>query len=273
MESCALNHTGDGIVRILQISDTHLFADAAKELLGVATADSYRAVVDGVQASAQPFDVILATGDLSQDHSPASYQRFAQEIHRLQKPVYWLPGNHDYQEIMDPELTAAGIRPEMQLVGDHWQIVMLDSQVHGTPHGWLSHGQLEQLESALQAHPEKYTLVCLHHHTFPIGSIWLDQHDLKNADDFLMVLARYPQVKAVLSGHVHQEYDQVHQQIRFLTSPSTCIQFKPLNGDFALDRLSPGWRYLQLHPNGQITTQVWRLPPNEFVPDMRSKGY
>ncbi len=273
METCTLTHTDDGVVRILQISDTHLFANPEKMLLGVSTAHSFSAVVDAIQHNEQAFDVVLATGDLSQDHTAESYRHFANQVKTLNKPVHWLPGNHDDQASMKPELLAAGIRPEMQLVGDHWQVIMLDSQVCGTPHGWLSHIQLTQLEQALSQYPEKHTLICLHHHTYPIGSIWLDQHDLKNADDFLKLVARFPRVKAVLCGHVHQEYDQNHEGIRFLTSPSTCIQFKPLSQDFALDMVSPGWRYLQLYPDGRIATQVWRLPEGQFIPDLESTGY
>jgi Icc protein len=273
LETCTLSNTDDGIVRLLQISDTHLFADAGRDLLGIATAASFQAVLDAITELPQPYDVVLATGDLSQDHSAASYQRFAQEVTTLQKPVHWLPGNHDHRVLMQNELQVAGIHPEMQLVGEHWQVILLDSQVYGTPHGWLSHLQLEQLEAALLQYPEKHALICLHHHTFPIGSIWLDQHDLKNSSDFLTLLSHHPQVKAVLCGHVHQEYDQMHQGIRFLTSPSTCIQFKPLSVDFSLDTMSPGWRYLQLYPDGRLATQVWRLDPGQFVPDLKSTGY
>jgi len=273
LETCTLTHTDDGVVQILQISDTHLFADSQQQLLGIATDSSFTAVLNAICENEQAFDVVLATGDLSQDHTAESYRHFAQKIMMLNKPVYWLPGNHDDQGLMSPELLAAGIRPEMQLVGDYWQIILLDSQVCGTPHGWLSHTQLAQLEQALSQYPEKHTLICLHHHTYPIGSIWLDQHDLKNADNFVKLITRFPQVKAVLCGHVHQEYDQHHEGIRFLTSPSTCIQFQPLSQDFALDMVSPGWRYLQLHPDGSIATQVWRLPPGEFIPDVDSTGY
>lgn len=273
MESCTLNQPDDGIVRLLQISDTHLFADPNRDLLGIVTAASFQAVLDAIADLPIAHDVVLATGDLSQDHTAESYQRFASMANNLNKPIHWLPGNHDHRVLMQNELQTAGIRPEMQLVSEHWQVILLDSQVYGTPHGWLSHLQLEQLETALQQHPEKHALICLHHHTFPVGSIWLDQHDLKNANDFLAVLARYPQVRAVLCGHVHQEYDQLHQGIRFLTSPSTCVQFKPLNVDFALDTLSPGWRYLQLYPDGSIATQVWRLAPGQFSPDLKSTGY
>ena len=104
METCTLSNTDDGIVRLLQISDTHLFADASRDLLGIPTAASFQAVLHAITELPQPYDVVLATGDLSQDHSAASYQRFAQEVTTLQKPVHWLPGNHDHRVLMQNEL-------------------------------------------------------------------------------------------------------------------------------------------------------------------------
>lgn len=58
-------------VRILQITDTHLFAGEHETLLGVNTSRSYRAVLDAIIAEQHPFDLIVATGDLAQDHSVA----------------------------------------------------------------------------------------------------------------------------------------------------------------------------------------------------------
>ena len=77
METCTLNNQDDGVVRLLQISDTHLFAGSDRDLLGIATAESFQAVLDAITELPQPYDVVLATGDLSQDHSADSYQRFA----------------------------------------------------------------------------------------------------------------------------------------------------------------------------------------------------
>ncbi|MNP44810.1 3',5'-cyclic adenosine monophosphate phosphodiesterase CpdA [compost metagenome] len=107
----------------------------------------------------------------------------------------------------------------------------------------------------------------------PVGCAWLDQHNLKNADDLFAVLARHPQQKTILFGHVHQEFDEVHQGVRLIASPSTCIQFKPLSDGFSLDESGPGWRYLTLHPDGRIASQVWRLPVGQFVPDPDATGY
>lgn len=263
----------DGCVRLLQITDTHLFANADSQLLGVRTADSLAAVLERVQSNAHPFDCILATGDLSQDHTAESYQRFATMMAPLGKPIYWLPGNHDDAPLMTQQLYEAGISEAKWLVGEHWQIILLDTQVRTKPHGVLADHQLAALDHALRTHPDKHALIALHHQGVPVGCAWLDQHNLKNADDMFAVLARYPQTRTLLFGHVHQEFDEVHRGIRLIASPSTCIQFKPLCDDFTLDESGPGWRYLTLHPDGRIDTQVWRLPAGSFIPDSQARGY
>ena len=78
-------------VSVLHITDTHLFAAEDGTLLGIDTAESLNAVIDAVLSSGRSFDFVLCTGDLSQDYSTGSYERFARIIRRLGKPVYWLP--------------------------------------------------------------------------------------------------------------------------------------------------------------------------------------
>lgn len=68
------------VVRILQVTDTHLFADTANTLLGINTHQSYHAVLDAILEQNQPIDLIVATGDLVQDQSPEAYQHFADGI-------------------------------------------------------------------------------------------------------------------------------------------------------------------------------------------------
>lgn len=46
--------------------------------MGIRTADSLAAVLAAIQAQAEPYDLVLATGDLSQDYSTDSYRRFAE---------------------------------------------------------------------------------------------------------------------------------------------------------------------------------------------------
>ena len=162
---------------------------------------------------------------------------------------------------------------EHVLLGEHWQMVLLDSQVVGVPHGRLSDQQLALLEDKLSQYPQRHTLVLLHHHPILVGSRWLDQHTLKDAHHFWEVVEKHSNVKAVLCGHVHQDMNVLYQGVRVMATPSTCVQFKPNSDDFALDTLSPGWRELELHSDGQLSTQVKRLPNGSFQPDFNSAGY
>lgn len=58
-----------------------------------------------------------------------------------------------------------------------------------------------------------------------------------------------------------------------MATPSTCIQFKPLSSYFALDALQPGYRLLELKPDGSMLTNVYRIPGERFAPDAEASGY
>ncbi|WP_087018870.1 3',5'-cyclic-AMP phosphodiesterase [Thaumasiovibrio subtropicus] len=259
---------------LLQLTDTHLHSTDEGSLLGVQTNQSFRAVLDEIDAKASHFDALLATGDISQDHSAASYQHFVAGISRWTTPCFWLPGNHDFKPNMYSVYPTPAIDPSQQvLVGEHWQLVLLDSQVKGVPHGELSEAQLEHLRNALRAHPNRHALVLLHHHPLEAGSAWLDHHRLHNAEAFWDVISEFPTVKGVLFGHIHQEMDRLHNGVRIMATPSTCFQFKPDSNDFGLDNQTPGWRWLTLKANGDIETKVERLPGKDYLPDFNSAGY
>lgn len=268
------SNSSDNSIRLLQITDTHLFEATDGSLLSVNTGESFKAVVQAIIDRKCQFDALLATGDISQDHSEASYHCFEQGIVPLLKPCFWLPGNHDYKPNMSSVIPSQQIQQiDHVLLGDHWQMILLDSQVVGVPHGRLSDKQLDLLEDQLAAHSERHTLVLLHHNPIFVGSAWLDQHALKDADDFWQVIAKHNNVRAVLCGHVHQDMNVLHNGVQVMATPSTCVQFKPNSDDFALDTLSPGWRELVLKPNGELETQVERLPVGSFQPDFSSSGY
>ncbi len=270
---CHLNQPNQ-VIRLLHITDTHLFADQKACLLGVPTLESFQAVISEIDIKNIEFDAIIATGDISQDHSSLSYQYFVDGLANWSQPCYWLPGNHDYQKEMEAVFAQSSlIKCEQVLLGEHWQLILLDSQVRGKPYGWLGDEQLALLEKALSQYPERHALVALHHHPISTGSKWLDQHQLHNQEIFWSHLARYEQVKGIVCGHIHQDLDTLYLAKRVLAAPSTCIQFLPKSEQFALDPISPGWREISLYPDGQIISKVDRLTKNTYMPDMGSSGY
>jgi len=261
-------------IRILQITDTHLFAGKDETLLGVNTWASFDAVLNAIEAQGREIDLIIATGDLAQDHTVEAYQHFAEGISRLPAPCVWLPGNHDFQPSMFNTLSEADIADAKHvLLGEKWQVVLLDSQVFGVPHGMLSDYQIEWLEKALALYPQRHTLVLLHHHPLPSGCTWLDQHSLRNPHMLDAVLQPYPLARTLICGHIHQELDLQWNGRRVLASPSTCVQFKPHCTSFTIDTVAPGWRWLELHNDGRVETDVERLLTQAFRPDLDSDGY
>ena len=88
------------------------------------------------------------------------------------------------------------------------------------------------------------------------------------------VLDRFPQVRAVLWGHVHQEIDRERNGVRLLASPSTCIQFAPGSEDFNVStegaRLFAGCACM---PTGRLETGVERVKGFAFTVDYASNGY
>ena len=62
---------------LVQLTDCHLFGEPETVMLGVNTDASLRAVLRQIDADGKHPDLLLATGDLSQDGEPAAYRRLA----------------------------------------------------------------------------------------------------------------------------------------------------------------------------------------------------
>ncbi len=262
-----------GQISVLQLTDIHLFAEESGILLGVRTADSFKAVLSSVLNQGMPFDFILVTGDISQDYSAESYQRFAHMIALLRAPVFFVPGNHDDGPLMYRMFSNLGVNTQRHLICGNWQFVFLNSEVYAVPHGWVQRQELAFLKQCCEQNQHLHTMICVHHLPLLVGSRWLDTQTMHNQDEFNAFIRSLPNVRMVLCGHVHQEVDVTHGAVRYLASPSTSIQFEPLSHNFALDLEGPGWRYLSLNIDGTADTQVHRLPKGRFVPDFGVGGY
>jgi len=92
-----------------------------------------------------------------------------------------------------------------------------------------------------------------------VQSAWLDDLMLKNGEALLQQLARHQQVKAVLFGHIHQEFEAYCQGRHLLACPAGTRQFLPRSPSFALDDRLPGYRWIKLKSDGQINTGIRRL--------------
>ncbi len=242
-------------LHLVQITDCHLLAEPDGRLRDVDTRATLAAVVERVRAEAP--DVVLATGDLSQDGTAASYRRFKALAGRLGAPVHCLPGNHDHPATLAEVLPGDGLHVGRQLIAGGWQIVFLDSTIADEDDGELAESELAALEAALGDDPARHALVCLHHHPVVVGGAWHDFVSLANPDALFAVIDRHPRVRGLLWGHIHQPFDAERGALRLMATPSTCFQFKRTpGGELGTADDPPGYRRIRLHADGGIETEV-----------------
>ena len=268
--------TAGAPIRVVQITDTHLFRDPRAALLKLNTQYSFEKVVELMAAKEANIDLILATGDIAQDASEEAYLRFGDAMQSFEAPFYWIPGNHDRRRVMK-NLDQYQDAFTNLVSFSNWQVILLDSSVIGEVHGHLSERELAHLEKSLQeasTNPQiEHCLVCLHHNPLPGSAVWMDGIGLHNDEAFLAIIDRFDFVRAVVYGHIHQELDFTRKNVRYFCTPSTCIQFKPEVTEFALDEVSPAYRWLNLYRDGRIESAIERVTGYEFEVDHTSKGY
>lgn len=260
------------VLRIVQVTDMHLERQSGGTLLGMDTDASLGHVLELVRGAPQTPDLMLVTGDIANHASAEAYRRAREAFDPLGVPWVWLPGNHDEFELMQ-QVLGRGAAMVRAVRTPHWQVVLLDTSVPGEVPGRLGAGELDVLESLLAETPALHALVCLHHQPVPVGCAWLDEQMVADAEEFFAVLRRHPQVRMVIWGHVHQEFSGERDGIALHATPSTCIQFAPHNRGFRLDEKAPGLRWLELAPDGGVSTRVARVEHVALSFDRDSAGY
>lgn len=263
---------------VLQITDCHLGAEVGERLAGMDTDESLDHVLASIAdtvSQGETYDLLLATGDLANHESASAYLRLQSKLNALDIPSAWLPGNHDSYELM---VDTVGIQqaPKMVVLG-RWHFLLLDSAVPGSVGGCLGDRQIQLLKEQLQSIPEDaHIVVSLHHQPVSVGSEWLDYQRVADSELLLDALADDDRLKAVIWGHVHQEFETTAVRLggaRLLSAPSTCIQFAPDTNNFKLHDQTPGYRLFSFHADGHFETSVRRLQGVEIAQDLQSRGY
>ncbi|WKD49283.1 phosphodiesterase [Microbulbifer spongiae] len=257
--------------RLIQITDPHIGSRPDYQLLGLDTGHSLNEVLSAVMATQPRAEALVVTGDVSANGSEASYCRFLQKIRALPIPWYWLPGNHDAGARMK---RLAPNRSTEQIALGNWRLLFLDTSVEGQICGGLSEAQLERLQFLLWKSRAYPVMIMMHHQPVPVGSNWIDGHMLREGcEQLLLMVEGAAQVKALVWGHVHQQFDGSLGPIGLHATPSTSVQFTPGSGPFAVDDQMPGYRWFELRDDGTYTTGVERVAISKYFVDLASSGY
>lgn len=257
--------------RILQITDCHLGDKLGDTLLGLNTDYSLGLVLQRMQSYVAGADLLVCTGDLSNEGSQAAFERLLGYLPDIEQ--IWLPGNHDNNALMQKAIAG-----KQQFLGGrtlgNWQLTMLDSTIENKVPGLLKPSEINRAIEALTTKPNAHHVFFTHHPMLAVGCKWLDWQAIAQGEEILSRLSSYPQLKAIVNGHVHQDVQQQFAHIALYSTPATSVQFKSQSDNFALDEyIMPGFRVLDLHDDGSISTEVIRIAKTDLPIDQNATGY
>lgn len=196
---------------IAQISDTHIVAKDQewKGLPKTQIARRLKLVVNHLNTLDPKPDVVLLTGDAVDDAGLEGYAYLKEILKPLSIPLYIIPGNHDDREDMRVAFQQESYMPSegfIHYVIDDYpvRLVALDTVITGQPHGILCHEQIDWLSRVLQENRSKPTLIFMHHPLIKIGQKLLDQVNCHTPADFEGLIASFPNIIGIISGHYHK---------------------------------------------------------------------
>lgn len=223
-------------LRILHLSDTHFSGDGGRHYGVVDTSEHLRRTLSHV--AHLTFDLVVVSGDVSQDGSEASYRLIRDAVTqwtlaRGARAVFAM-GNHDRRDAFRAvlgegqpdagELPLHGIdldRPVASVVErDGWRVVVLDSSVPGAGYGTLEPEQLSFLRDAIAEPAAHGTIVVVHHpplraQTDLLQALALDPHDGRE----LLDIVRGTDVRVILGGHYHLPITEIVAGVPVTVAP------------------------------------------------------
>ena len=244
---------------LVQLSDAHvrdddaqperMFADAVRDVAAVAPAPG----------------AVLVSGDLTEHGFAHEYHRVRDLLSALPMPVHVLGGNHDDREILRASFPLPGDDGD----GEDYRyaarcgplrLVAVDTTDPGRVEGRLGAERLAWLDARRSEEPETPTVVAMHHPPLVLGIPAWDEIGLPDADRAALgeIVTGHPQVRRIVSGHVHRAALGSVGGCPVFTCPSTWIQGRL---DFAHpDELSvvaepPGFA-VHVAVAGELTTHV-----------------
>lgn len=277
-------------MRILHLTDTHLYGDPAARHYGrIDSHAALRGVLERL-AGLERIDLVVHAGDASEDGTAESYLRlhalldpFAEE---LGAQLAVLMGNHDvsleYSAAIAPGDRGAERQDRVLDVPGGGRVIALDSSVPGKGYGALGAEQLDWLREVLAAPaPEgpdgsaPGTVLAIHHPPLPAATAMLRALELEGREELGEAIAG-SDVRVILSGHYHHEMHGELAGVPVHVAPGITNVVDPLAaGEHETSLALSGASILELPEGGgavRAHTSIW---PNagDVLTDARRPVY
>ena len=194
---------------ILHFTDTH-FQASLSELTQVTLGSLFRAAMINA-------DLIVYTGDLTEDGSLDSITRFRNILRQSRVPIFMCPGNHDkdetggntyntYSSLFGPDYYTANFGPDVFFVS-----------ANSGASGILNFTQIGWIERDMAASTAQLKILAFHHPLYYVQGTNFYLEDAE-AVELIRICDTYD-VDVVLTGHLHNDrVDRVNDTLWILTT-------------------------------------------------------
>lgn len=194
---------------IAQISDVHIAGPGMKTFGVAPMAENLLRCVEHINQQDPKPDVVLVTGDITNEGLLEETKRAANIFDKLSPPYYVLPGNHD-----DPShiWSVFGGRacPERHegffnyvIEGHKLRLIALDSTIPAAPGGEICETRAAWLEARLSEAGDQPAIIFMHHPPVKCGVAESDLDGFIGADRLGGIVEKYPNIERLICGHIH----------------------------------------------------------------------
>jgi Icc protein len=207
-------------LKLVVLSDLHIVPEGETSL-GLDTTDRLRHGIAAILARHGDADLVAIAGDLADLGDRASYMRLRDTLAELTLPVWITIGNHDdratFLDVFGQDQAAETGFVDKVIDIKGYRIILLDSAIElGRHDGRIEEVQLAWLAARLDEVMDRPVIVILHHHANPLRTA-VDEIILENGADFADTLARHPDIRQVIAGHVHYTSTATWKGLPFTT--------------------------------------------------------
>lgn len=215
--------------KFIVLSDLHLSAPGVP-VNGLDTGRRLAQAIEVILRDHADAALVLLAGDLADQGEVAAYHHLRDLLRQVPMPVHITLGNHDdrsaFVSVFGAELDDPQGRVSKAIdMGGH-RIILLDTTEPGLVGGRLCQGRLDWLDEQLDEAQERPVIVVQHHHA-NLLSLPVDEIILENAEDYVAVLRRHPDIRQVIAGHVHLPTTAVWRGIPMMTLAGTHYSVTP----------------------------------------------
>jgi Icc protein len=228
-------------IKIGQISDLHIGKD--EELVqGIDVRKNFIIALEAMEK--ENLDLLVLSGDLSDDGNIGAYEFVSQEMSQYKKPWCFIPGNHDNVHLMNQ---IFNIESDIRN-GEYYYkkeihnktIFFLDSSSNS-----ISSEQLEWFKKEAKKEDKEF-LLFIHHPPCIAGHRFMDaKYALQNIDEVQHVLNQFNQLQYIFSGHYHSILTAEFGNKKVYICPSTQMLIDEFTPYFCLKSTRPSWRIIE----------------------------